>query len=169
MISFMKGRLGQAPSRRPIGRVLSALVFAGLFAVACKDATGPEQLTTLTITPATSTTTPTGTVQLTSAGTRSGSDVTTIRGQTYAVTSGGGTVNSAGLYPAPTTPGTSVVTVTCGGLTATATITVTAGPLATITVTPNPTLQVGAQQQFTAVGRDAFNNVVAFTTPLVWS
>lgn len=167
MISFMKGRLGQAPSRRPIARVLSALVFAGLFAVGCKDATGPEQLTTLTITPATATTTPTGTVQLSSAGTRSGSDVTTIRGQTYAVTSGGGTVNSAGLFTAPATPGTSVVTVTCGGLTATATITVTAGPLATITVTPNPTLQIGATQQFTAVGRDAFNNVVAITP--VWS
>lgn len=167
MISFMKGRVGHAPSRGSVARVLSALVFVGLFAGACKDATGPERLTTLTLTPATSTTTPTGTVQLTAAGTRSGSDVTTIRGQTYAVTAGGGTVNSAGVFTAPTTPGTSTVTVTCGGLTSTATITVTAGPLATITVTPNPTLQVGATQQFTAVGRDAFNNIVAITP--VWS
>ena len=46
MTSLMKGRHGQAPSRRSTGRVLSALVFAGLFTVACKDATGPEQLTT---------------------------------------------------------------------------------------------------------------------------
>ena len=167
MISFMKGRVGQAPSRRPIARVLSVLLFAGLFAGGCKDATGPERLTTLTLTPAASTTTPTGTVQLTAAGTRTGSDVTTIRGQTYAVTAGGGTVNSAGVFTAPSTPGTSTVTVTCGGLTATATITVTAGPLASITVTPNPTLQVGATQQFTAVGRDAFNNIVAITP--VWS
>ena len=167
MISFMKGRFGQAPSRRSTGRVLSVLLFAGLFTLACKDATGPEQLTTLTLTPATSTTTPTGTVQLTSAGTRSGIAVTNLVGATYAVTSGGGTVNSAGLFTAPSTPGTSTVTVTCGGLTATATITVTAGPLATITVTPNPTLQVGATQQFTAVGRDAFNNIVALTP--VWS
>ena len=44
----------------------------------------------------------------------------------------------------------------------------TAGPLATITVTPNPpTLLVGATQQFTAVGRDASGNVVAITP--VWS
>ena len=168
MISFMKGRLGQAPSRRPNGRVLSALVFAGLFSIACKDATGPEQLTTLTLTPATSTTTPTGTVQLKSAGTRTGQAVTNLVGQRYAVTAGGGTVNSAGLFTAPSTPGTSTVTVTCGGLTATATITVTAGPLATITVTPNPvTLAINTQQQFTAVGRDAFGNIVAITP--VWS
>ena len=167
MISFMKAGLGQAPSRRPSGRVLSALVIAGLFSIACKDATGPEQLTTLTLTPATSTTTPTGTVQLTSAGTRTGQAVTNLVGQRYAVTAGGGTVNSSGLFTAPSTPGTSTVTVTCGGLTATATITVTAGPLATITVTPNPTLAIGATQQFTAVGRDAFNNVVAITP--VWS
>lgn len=167
MISFMKGRVGQAPSRRSLARVLSVLVFAGLFAAGCKDATGPEQLSTLTLTPATSTTTPTGTVTLSAAGTRTGSPVTNIVGETYAVTSGGGTVSSAGVFTAPTTPGTSVVTVTCGGLTATATITVTAGPLASITVTPNPTLQVGATQQFTAVGRDAFNNIVALTP--VWS
>ena len=167
MISLMKGRFGQAPSRRSTGRVLSALVFAGLFTLACKDATGPEQLTTLTITPAASTTTPTGTVQLTSAGTRAGLDVTNLVGETYEVTTGGGTVNSAGLFTAPTTPGTSTVTVSCGGMTATATITVTAGPLATITVTPNPTLQIGATQQFTAVGRDAFNNIVAITP--VWT
>jgi hypothetical protein len=44
---------------------------------------------------------------------------------------------------------------------------VTAGPLATITVTPNPTLLIGATQQFTAVGKDANGNVVAITP--VWS
>ena len=167
MISLMKGRLGQAPSRRSTGRVLSVLLFAGLFGLACKDATAPEQLTTLTLTPVTSTTTPTGTVQLTSAGTRSGIAVTNLVGATYAVTAGGGTVSNTGLFTAPTTPGTSTVTVTCGGMTATATITVTVGPLATITVTPNPTLQIGATQQFTAVGRDAWNNIVAITP--VWS
>ncbi len=167
MKSLMKGRLGQAPSRRSTGRVLSVLLFAGLFGLACKDATAPEQLTTLTLAPATSTTTPTGTVQLTSAGTRSGIAVTNLVGATYAVTAGGGTVSNTGLFTAPSTPGTSTVTVTCGGLTATATITVTAGPLATITVTPNPTLQIGATQQFTAVGRDAFSNIVTITP--VWS
>lgn len=168
-MSCLKGRMGPtwAP-RGSIVRAMAVVMFAGLFATACKDATGPEQLSTLTLTPATSTVGPTGTVQLTAAGTRSGIDVTNIVGETYAVTAGGGTVNSAGRFTAPTTPGTSTVTVTCGGLTATATITVTAGPLATITVTPNPvTLAINTQQQFTAVGRDAFGNIVAITP--VWS
>jgi hypothetical protein len=45
---------------------------------------------------------------------------------------------------------------------------VTAGPLATITVTPNPvTLAINTQQQFTAVGRDGSGNVVSITP--VWS
>ena len=49
-----------------------------------------------------------------------------------------------------------------------ATVVVTAGPLATITVTPNPdTLTTGGTQQFTAVGRDASNNIVPITP--VWS
>jgi len=44
------------------------------------------------------------------------------------------------------------------------TFNVTAGPLATITVTPNPaTLVISATQQFTAVGTDASGNVVAIT------
>jgi len=42
------------------------------------------------------------------------------------------------------------------------------GPLATITVTPNPTtLVISATQQFTAVGTDASGNVVAITP--TWS
>ncbi|HUG40915.1 MAG TPA: hypothetical protein VMM12_10535, partial [Longimicrobiales bacterium] len=149
-------------------RGMGAVVFAGLFAIACSDATGPEQLETLTLTPTASTVEPTGTVQLTAVGTRAGTDVTILVGETYAVTSGGGTVNAAGLFTAPSTPGTSTITVTCANLTATATVTVVAGPLTTIEVTPNPvTLEIGAEQQFTAVGRDAFGNIVAITP--VWS
>lgn len=148
-------------------RVVLAVLFTGLFASGCRDATGPEQLESLTVTPATSTVGPGATVELTAAGTRAGTNVTNLRGETYAVTSGGGTVNSAGVFTAPTTAGTSTITVTCGGQTATATVIVTAGPLASITVTPNPTLQIGETQQFTAVGRDAFDNVVAITP--VWS
>jgi hypothetical protein len=43
----------------------------------------------------------------------------------------------------------------------------TPGPLATITVTPNPTLPIGALQPFTATGRDAKGNLVAITP--TWS
>src|ERR1700694_3247380 len=41
------------------------------------------------------------------------------------------------------------------------------GPLATITVTPNPTLPIGALQPFVATGRDAHGNLVAITP--TWS
>lgn len=148
-------------------RLTVAILSAGLLAAGCEDATGPEQLQSLTLTPVTSTVGPAATVQLTAAGTRAGTDVTILIGETYAVTSGGGSVNADGLFTAPTTAGTSTITVTCAGLTATATVIVTAGALATITVTPNPTLAIGATQQFTAVGTDAFNNIVAITP--VWS
>ena len=43
----------------------------------------------------------------------------------------------------------------------------TSGALATITVTPNPTLPIGALQPFTATGRDARGNLVSITP--TWS
>src|SRR5580765_53482 len=43
----------------------------------------------------------------------------------------------------------------------------TPGALATITVTPNPTLPIGALQPFTATGRDARGNLVSITP--TWS
>jgi hypothetical protein len=168
MTSFMKGRTAQPGTpRRRIGRALWALALAGLAAAACGDSTGTQNLATLAVTPATATVAVNGTVQLAASGTRVGFDETRIEGETWTV-AGGGTVSDAGLFTAGAAPGISTVTVSCGGLTSVATITVTAGPLATITVTPNPaTMAVGAQQQFTAVGRDAGGNVVAITP--VWS
>jgi hypothetical protein len=169
MKSLMNRRAAQArPRRGGIARAASALALAGLFAAAaCGDPNGPEQLTTLTISPTTATVAVNGTVQFAAAGTRAGTSVTTIKGETWTV-SGGGTVSAAGLFTAGSTPGTSTITVACGGKTAVATVIVTVGPLATITVTPNPaTLAIGAQQQFTAVGRDAAGNVVPITP--VWS
>jgi hypothetical protein len=154
-------------SRGSTLRVMTAVLLAGLFAAGCDDPAAPEQLDSLTLTPATSTVAPTATVSLTAIGTRSGTDVTNLVGETYEVTSGGGTVSASGVFTAPATAGTSTIEVTCGGRTATATVIVEAGPLASITVTPNPTLAIGATQQFTAVGRDAFNNIVAIAP--VWS
>jgi len=166
MTSLTKDRAPRARRGR-IARAVSALALAGLFAAACGDPSGPEQLTTLTISPATATVAVNGTVPFTVAGTRAGMAVTTLKGSTWAV-SGGGTITQAGVFTAGSTPGTSTITVTCGGKSSVATITVVAGPLATITVTPNPaTLAIGAQQQFTAVGKDAAGNVVPITP--VWS
>ena len=84
----------------------------------------------------------------------------------WSVIAGGGTINSSGFFTAGNTPGVYNATVraTSGGMSGTANVTVIIGVLATITVTPNPdTLGVTAAQQFTAVGRDAGNNIVAIT------
>jgi hypothetical protein len=89
---------------------------------------------------------------------------------TWSIVSGGGTISSSGLFTAGTVPGSYAATVkaTSNGMSGTASVTVTVGPLATITVTPNPvTLPAGATQQFTAVGKDVANNNVAVVP--VWS
>jgi hypothetical protein len=88
----------------------------------------------------------------------------------WSVIAGGGTINATGLFTASNTPGVYNATVqaAAAGLTGTANVTVITGVVATITVTPNPdTLATGGTQQFTAVGRDAGNNIVAITP--VWS
>ncbi|HET9439397.1 MAG TPA: ice-binding family protein [Longimicrobiales bacterium] len=168
-MSCMKGHIRPPWARHgAFARAIVVVLFAALSTTACRDAAGPEQLESLTLTAAASTVQPAATVQLTTTATRAGQDVTNLLGQTYAVASGGGTVSATGAFTAPTTAGTSVITVTCGGRTANVTITVVPGPLARITVTPNPdTLQIQTTQQFTAVGHDAFDNVVAITP--VWS
>lgn len=82
----------------------------------------------------------------------------------WSVAASGGTVGTSGLFTAGTTPGTydNTVKATSGSISGTATVTVTAGALATISVTPNAaTLGIGDARQFTAVGRDAGGNVVA--------
>jgi hypothetical protein len=89
----------------------------------------------------------------------------------WSVVAGGGSINSTGgLFTAGPTAGTFAGTVRAavGAIAGVATVTVTAGPLASITVTPNPvTLPFGATQQYTAVGKDAGGNVLAITP--AWS
>ena len=89
---------------------------------------------------------------------------------TWSVVAGGGAISGAGLFTAGTLAGTFTNTVqaSSGGIIGTATVTVTPGALASITVTPNPvTLAAGATQAYTAVGKDANGNTVAITP--VWS
>lgn len=157
-------------------RTLSLIVgiaFAGLFTTACTDSTDPGTLTALVISPNPATVAAGGTVQFTAMGTDfTGRTAAPNAGAVvWSVASGGGTINSStGLFTASTTTGTHTNTIvaTCRGITATATVIITPGPLATITVTPTPvTLPISATQQFTAVGRDAFGNVVAITP--AWS
>ncbi len=149
------------------------MAFAGLFAASCTDSTDPGVLSSLVISPNPATVAAGATVQFTAVGTDfTGASVTPTAGAiVWSVAAGGGTINArTGLFTAGTTPGTytSTIVATCRGISSSATVIVTPGPLATITVTPNPvTLPISATQQFTAVGKDAFGNVVAITP--VWS
>ncbi len=164
---IMSRTLPALVSRARIARVLVAVAFAGLFAAGCKSTSEPGVTASLTISPTTVTLAPGGTQQFTVVAKNSAGDVLAIPNPTWTVTAGGGTITSSGLYTAGTTAGTFTVSVTCNAVTATASVIVTPGPLATITVTPNPTLQIGATQQFTAVGKDANGNIVQITP--VWS
>lgn len=73
-----------------------------------------------------------------------------------------GTVDTSGRFSAGSVAGPYTVTATSGTIAGHAAIVVIAGPLNSIAVTPSTTtLDQGATQLFTAVGRDAHNNVVA--------
>jgi Ice-binding-like len=159
--------LGQ---RIRIARIIVAVAFAGVFATACKSSTEPGLTATIAISPTSVTLAPGGTQQFTVVAKNANGDILVLPDPIWAVGAGGGTITSTGLFTAGTTAGTftNSVSVTCNGVTASATVIVTPGPLATITVTPNPaTLPINTTQQFTAVGKDANGNVVAITP--VWS
>lgn len=157
-------------TRTRIARVIVAVAFAGLFTAACKDSTSPRTVTALTIiSPTSPQTIPVnGTVQFTAQAKNADGDVLAVT-PTWSIVSGGGTISSTGLFTAGTTAGTTVIAVTCSGITVNATITVTAGPLATITVTPNPgTMPINTTITYTAVGRDANGNIISPFAP-TWS
>ncbi len=158
--------LGQ---RARIARIMVAVAFAGVFAAGCKSTSEPGLTSTITISPTSVTLLPGGTQQFTVVAKNADGDILAIPDPIWAVSSGGGTITSTGLYTAGTTAGTFTVTVTCNSVTATATIIVTPGALATITVTPNPgTLPINTTITYTAVGKDANGNVISPFAP-TWS
>jgi hypothetical protein len=97
---------------------------------------------------------------------------------TWSVQASGGTIDAAGMFTAGGVTGTfdntvracSTAACAAGSISGLATVTVGAGALASITVSPTP-VNVGtsASQQFTAVGRDAAGNVVAISPSATWS
>ncbi len=119
----------------------------------------------VSITPPTASLTTGSTVQLTATALDAAGNVLTGRAVTW--TSGTpavATVNSAGLVTG-VAPGTAVITADVGGVTATATMTVTLVPVASVTVTPGgATVTAGATVQLTATPRDAAGNVLSGRT-----
>jgi hypothetical protein len=160
--------LHELAPRAGIGRVLVAVALAGMFTAAC-DVHGisePGTLASLSISPNPQTLAVNGTQQYTAVGRDFTGAIVAVT-PTWSIVAGGGAINSgSGMFTAGTSPATftNTVTATSGDLSATATVIVTAGPLATITVTPSPaTLAISTTQQFTAVGKDASGNVVPIT------
>ena len=162
-------------SRTRIARALVAIASVALFTSACEpgnDVHGPvaaAAITSITISPNPQTLAVSATQQFTAVGTDASGNVVTFT-PTWSIATGGGVINAAGMFTAGTAPGTFTNTIMAsnGTVSATATVIVTVGPLATIAVTPNPsTLASGATQQFVAVGKDAAGNVVTLTP--TWS
>src|ERR1700687_2662678 len=160
--------LGQ---RARIARVIVAVAFAGVFAAACKSTSEPGLTASIAISPTSVTLAPGGTQQFTVVAKNANGDILVLPDPIWSVSAGGGTITSTGLYTAGTTAGTftNAVSVTCNGVTASATVIVTPGALATITVTPNPgTLPINTSLTYTAVGKDANGNVISPFAP-TWS
>ncbi len=162
------------PALSPPGlraRLAVAIVFAGALTAACDvhTPTGPGPLASITVTPNPVTLSINATQQFVAVGKDGAGTVVSIS-PVWSIVAGGGTINSAGLFTAGTVAGTYAATVKAvsGGISATASVTVIVGALATVTVTPDPvTLPINATQQYTAVGKDAGGNVVAISP--VWS
>ena len=141
----------------------------GITATATVNVTA-SALATITIAPNPTTVGSGAQRQFTAIGRDAGGNVVAIT-PSWSVVAGGGAINLAsGIFTAGNTVATFTNTIRAnvGGISGFATVTVTSGTAASITVTPNPvSLQVSTGQQFTAVGRDAGGNVVAITP--VWS
>ncbi|MFZ5443388.1 MAG: beta strand repeat-containing protein [Myxococcota bacterium] len=123
----------------------------------------------VTVTPSTVTLSPGATQTFTATARDSGGNVITGMSTTWAA-SMGGSITSGGVFTAGNTAGTftDVISATIGGVTGRASVTITPGPVATVTVAPaTVTLAPGGQATFTATGRDAFNNPVSGT--VTWS
>jgi hypothetical protein len=123
-------------------------------------------VTSMTLTPSTATLDIGATQQYTVVAKDVNNNVVSVT-PTWSVAAGGGTIDNAGLFTAGTVAGTftNTVTATSGAVSATATVVVSPGPVTSYVITPTPvSVAAGATQQFTAVAKDANNNVVPVTT-----
>lgn len=156
-----------SPSRIAMRLVVIVSLLA-LFAVACEHmpvSLNPGVVTTINVAPNPDTLPINAATQFSAIGLDADGNEVGID-PTWSVEAGGGNVNDAGVFTAGTDVGTfaNTVTASVGSVSGSASVTVTGGPVAAITVTPNPdTLAVDATQQFTAVASDAGGNVVAIS------
>ncbi len=122
-------------------------------------------LATITITTDTLTLPISGTQQYVAVGKDAGGNIVPLI-PSWSVAAGGGTISSAGLFTAGTRPGAfpNTIEASSWSVKGTATVTVSTGPLASITVSPNTeTLPANGVQQYAAVGKDAAGNIVSIS------
>ena len=166
MMSTLKNRITRAWSLAGFrGRAIAAVVLAGVVATACDvhGVSAPGAVASIVVTP-NATLAATSTQQMTAVGYDADGRVVTIS-PTWSIAAGGGTINGSGLFTAGATTGffANTVVATVGTISGSASITVTPGILASISLLPNPvTLAVASTQQFVAVGKDAGGNIVQF-------
>lgn len=168
MRSVIRTRIAAALTPRAISaRAVAVIAIGGLLTTAC-DVHGVSDsgtLSSMTVTPNPVVVVVGSTQQFVATG-ADYSGATTAALPSWTLVNGGGTISGTGMFTAGSTPGTFTGTIKAanGAISANATVVVTAGPLATITVSPNPALVgINTQQQFTAVGKDASGNVVPIT------
>jgi beta-glucanase (GH16 family) len=129
-------------------------------------------LATITVTPPSASISSGGTQQYTAVGKDStGNSVSPQPTFTWTV-SGGGTINSSGLFSATTVGGPYTIKATSGSISGTGTATVTqpASVLTTINVTPaSATVNTLATQQYSAVGIDQYGNNMSPQPTFTWS
>ena len=134
------------------------------------DGTRPRVPALIVIASASGTTTVAGTIQFSATVKDADGNALSVT-PTWSVVNGGGTITTTGLFTAGDSIGTftNTVVATSGSVTSSSTVVVGAGALATITVTPaTDSVNIGATQQFVAVGRDSHGNVVDIPNR-VWS
>jgi hypothetical protein len=133
---------------------------------------GLATLISITVTPANSSIAVGATQQFAATGTYSDNTTHDITAQVTWSSSNtsAATVNSSGVATGVTS-GTSTITAALGSISGNTTITVTAPPtLVSITGTPaNPSITVGATQQFAATGTYSDNATHDITTQVTWS
>ena len=163
-------RIRSLAALRSAARILAVAALAGAFMSACDvhGVSDPGTLASITVTPNV-TMGASSIQQMVAVGHDADGRVVPIS-PTWSVAQSGGTINTVGMFTAGTATGmfANTVVATVGGISGSASINITAGPIASISLVPNlVVVPVGTRQTFLAIGLDAGGNVVPFTP--TWS
>jgi trimeric autotransporter adhesin len=154
--------------------VLAVLPIAMLLVLtACgKFFVSPDALVTMSLSPQASLTASGQTVKITATGTDGNNNSKDVSSSASWSSSNSGVATvAAGVVTAGSSTGSTTITAVQDGITGTATITVTASPLASLAIAPTTTNYPVSQgsQQFSATGTLENNNTIDLTNQVAWS